>query len=406
MKCKFCGTKVGVFERWRYGDFCTERHREEFAEDLSRLNAQIVKDLRRIPAMMKAAGTEEACEPPQAWLVAEPEQAPVAMGREREVLKEAPCARPRNDEWKALARIAEWDDLPVAALAASRKRQSRFIPLSDGAAPVCGPAGSLVEVEWAVFLPSPELRQFRLRMSTGGLKTPEKWSKPATCNCGWKAAGGMPAWIDDHGWRWISEGGPAAAPRMEAVLTEAPLRAPWLNWEFVAPRRGEGQAQGGATPGYGVLPFMGEAYPAQAQPAQPAWRMMAPPLFNALVDVAHGLAVTWSGEAFASPAVPALVAEAEPRLPVMDEAPHCGIPLVDCQDDLSADERAAQGMTAVRRPLLNTLWRRQLNMPGLARTLGRPRVPPQAAREIRLPIGVAPELPPAGIEAFAKRRAH
>ncbi|MBI5083296.1 MAG: hypothetical protein HZB13_01690 [Acidobacteria bacterium] len=395
MKCRFCGTKIGVFERWRYGDFCTEEHRTEFAEDLNRLNAQIVKDLRRIPVLMKPPEPEVESDPPEAPLVAEPAPAPVTMARVKESRQETLAAKTRNGEWRMLAQIAEWDQLPVAALAASRKRQSRFILLGDGNAPEAGPGDSLTTAQFAVFLPSPE----------------------AVSGGGWPAPGGAPAWIDDQGWRWVSESAPAAAPRMDTVLTQMPLRAPWLNWEFVAPGHGAGRGLRGMSPGYGVLPFMGEPYPALAQPvpggcvppgpmqASPAWLLLAPPLFNALVDVAFGLAVQWSGAECPSHAAD-LWTELERHLPQMHQAPQCSVHLVDCQDDLSSEERAADHNGAMRRPLLNTLWRRQLNIPAALGTIGRPQVPRQAVREMRLSIGAAPELPPARAEAFARRRAY
>ena len=38
MKCRFCGARIGILERWRFGDFCSKEHKDEFAVDLVRLN--------------------------------------------------------------------------------------------------------------------------------------------------------------------------------------------------------------------------------------------------------------------------------------------------------------------------------------------------------------------------------
>jgi hypothetical protein len=455
MKCKFCGSKIGIYERWRYGDFCSGEHKDDFARDLQSLNEQIVHDLRRIPARLR--GEEEAEEPAHVHPETQPElpdppegEFIPAMALEavrpapaQEARREAPAPRDRSADWKTFAKIAAWDELPVAQMAASKKKQSRFIWIKVSEEPVEGPGGNLVAAEAPAFLPSPEFRRFQVRMQAASLASighpagvaGTKWSASAPSS-------GSSTWIDDQGWRWIPEGQAAVMPHFGSVLADYPMRAPWMDWEFVAPGRGAAPGREMARPGmagmppgmpgYGALPFvssypMPEMAPEQAlamqgqgmvpaewNPQRPpqgfvnpvAWRMIPPPLFNALVDVAHGLGPMMPEPGFMAPDVEPLGFHVElPLCPFLQCQLSSGLALVDCQDDLSGEERPCRREPAVRRPALNTLWRRHLCLPAIRLKPAQRRVPLHAAPAIRLVLGSPCELPPPGIELFAGRRA-
>ncbi len=48
MNCKVCGTRLGILERWRYGDFCSQEHKTVFADDLESIDRQLTNDIERV----------------------------------------------------------------------------------------------------------------------------------------------------------------------------------------------------------------------------------------------------------------------------------------------------------------------------------------------------------------------
>lgn len=262
MNCKHCGSKLGMLERWRYGDFCSQGHKDDFAEDLVRLNEQIVKDLRRIPNRLKGQAeepeeevaspptAEEVAAPPEAGFVLAPEPAPLLSKPETVAAEVVPVQRGKGDQWRLFAKVADWSELPVSVLAASQKRQQRFVWVVFAEESVVAGHGNLLSGEYPATLPHPELRQWQARLQMAVQSEPSAIVTPAT-----PQTVEQEYWVDDQGWRWIPEGAPVTVPDFGPVLSEYPIAAPWLNW----------------TAGAGFTPRPTRSQPGQpGQPGQPA----------------------------------------------------------------------------------------------------------------------------------------
>jgi len=276
-----------MLERWRYGDFCSQGHKDDFAVDLVRLNEQIVKDLRRIPNRLKGLSEEPAevgapptaeqvPAPPEAGFVLAPDPAPLLSKPETTVTEVLPVQRGKGDQWRLFAKVADWSELPVSVLAASQKRQLRFVWVVFAEEPIPAGHGNLLSGEYPATLPHPELRQWQARLQMAVQSEPSAIVTPAT-----PQTVEQEYWVDDQGWRWIPEGAPVTVPEFGPVLSEYPIAAPWLNWTVGAgftPRPSPGQP---GQPGQAGQPAPGvpqsAAPPLMApQMGQPAPQMPPP----------------------------------------------------------------------------------------------------------------------------------
>ena len=236
MNCKHCGSKLGILERWRYGDFCSEGHKADFADDLVHLNEAIVKDLRRAPNWRKSqpqepvdtvAPLEAAGEgvPPEADFVLAPDSPPVRLLAEPAEPELPSAPRGKSDQWRLFAKVAEWAELPTSVLAASRKKQLRFVWVTYATNSLATERGALLSGEYPAFLPHPELRQWQAQLQMAIQSEPSAIVAPVT-----PQAHDQNYWVDDEGWRWIPDGAAISVPDFGPVLSEFPIAAPWQNW--------------------------------------------------------------------------------------------------------------------------------------------------------------------------------
>lgn len=249
MKCKFCGSRIGILERWRYGDFCSKEHKDEFAEDLVRLNEQIVQDLRRLPKLFKSPSAQgkaeldppepvavEEPDPPQGEFVASNQPLPLPWIKPKKVQEELPPKPTKGDQWRVFSRIADWEGLPPSALAASQKKQSRFVWIHASEQPLDGPRGTLVSATYPAFLPYPQLRKWLAQMPAAAIVRPQDPARLAAMEARTRA---IPAprkqWVDDDGWRWIPERAAVEVPDFGTVLVDYPVTAPWNHWTMAPP---------------------------------------------------------------------------------------------------------------------------------------------------------------------------
>jgi hypothetical protein len=336
MKCKFCGARIGILERWRYGDFCSKEHKDEFAEDLVRLNEQIVQDLRRLPKLFKAPSAQgkpepdppeevavEEPDPPQGEFVEANQPAAVAWTKPENVQEELPPKPTKGDQWRVFAKIASWEGLPPSAFASSQKKQARFVWINASEHPSEGPRGMLLAPTYPAFLPHPQLRKWLAQMPAAAIVRPQDPARLAAIEARTRA---VPAprkqWVDDDGWRWIAERAAVEVPDFTSVLMDYPVAAPWTQWTMapppppIAPMRplppsGAGPVNAEPpTSGARPLPNQVQAMPTQPgqspaiQPA-PSLPRSAPPPPAANPYPPSYAAAPASGPAYLSPVAPA-----------------------------------------------------------------------------------------------------
>ena len=153
MNCKVCGTRLGILERWRYGDFCSQDHREIFAHDLAALDRKLVSELFvdseqpggqdkpkagvRNPETKPHARQQMAGEavsgkalPPEQEPAPEPDPPMAGFLPQGDAApcRPAGCATPTkrpslekaekpSEVWRTMAKLARLDEPPVASLA-------------------------------------------------------------------------------------------------------------------------------------------------------------------------------------------------------------------------------------------------------------------------------------------------
>jgi hypothetical protein len=138
-------------------------------------------------------------------------------------------------------------------------------------------------------------------------------------------------------------------------------------------------------------------------PAVP-WRLIPPPIFNALVDVAHGMVPM-------NPALPFLDACADPSfsapeepygMPRLDSTLPCGLRVHEQQSPCELSDPATKA-SRVRFPVARTLWRRVVSMPAVPAPQLRIPIPQRAVPPIILTLrAFGPAALPAPVRTFGR----
>lgn len=284
MTCRLCGARIGILERWRYGDFCSREHKEEFAFENERLAEEILRDLRRPgsvpepvaiprlitpePAAAVAAAEVEEPEPEAAGHIAQQGASPVRPASVA-VKEETPRTKPG---WKEFASLASLDRVPVSA-AKSKIPSSRLLWIEEPPRE----EGSYVHVQKrSLGLPHthyrrrrPALRLFDQLLS---IDPPEQTQPPAVTvdPSLWE---GWPA-DRENGWDAAPEN--AFGPDLGDVLEGYPITAPWDRWErwpvaapAALPPSGRGAPAGRAVPAPAAGATSKRTPPAAAVPGGP-----------------------------------------------------------------------------------------------------------------------------------------
>lgn len=298
MNCKVCGTRLGILERWRYGDFCCEDHKSVFAQDLEQIDRQLTAALAperppqvnpqqaaaavpARPAMPEPAAEPETTvpaveaapepEPAMAGFVHQEEPSPYPPKPRLEKSAKAPADKPEKPSglWKMMAKLAEQEALPAAALTNSQPPDRPIVLIAAQQETVPGPGGYFLPGAHPAYSPPMQapvahrgLPQCELtRVAEGfwgpafALQMPMPPQQPRH-------------WVDQQGWHWIADVSAHVAPTLESVLAAYPMAAPWAQWPLLAPG-GPPQVQApgvpagplGAQPGYTMQAGMGPAPP-------------------------------------------------------------------------------------------------------------------------------------------------
>lgn len=252
MKCRFCGAKIGILERWRFGDFCSKEHKDDFADDLVKLNEQIVQDLRRIPTLYKsgagaaaAAGEPQPVEqpdPPEAIFLLEADPDPVVEQEQPKLPDDASGQRSKTEQWRLFSKMADWEGLPATAVAASKEKEKEqsqsFLWVQLDHQSELGPQGILLAGSFPAILPSRRLRRTQGHMPMSPVWLPPDPRQTAADDARRYAIGGtIQQWVENHAWGWMTQDEAASMPDLEPVLAAYPLTAPWTGWTIVPPSR-------------------------------------------------------------------------------------------------------------------------------------------------------------------------
>ncbi len=273
MNCKVCGTRLGILERWRYGDFCSQDHREIFALDLAELDKKLVADAAadavqknatiaasktggrkpEVKATLKAANSEELTlaepvepaaegeaetEPPMAGFVPQGDATPCdpMKRKERERRPVVEKTEKPSEVWRAMARKAVKDELPPANPAALKGRELPSIVVEAPQQASVSSGGFCLDRSYAVMSP-PAGTPIRVQgMPQPGLTMPAPgfWGPSMAVTSPFVPA--QPShWVDEQGWHWISDAAAMSTPTVESVLSMYPMAAPWANWPVMAP---------------------------------------------------------------------------------------------------------------------------------------------------------------------------
>ncbi|WP_321472691.1 hypothetical protein [uncultured Paludibaculum sp.] len=252
MKCRFCGAKVGILERWRFGDFCSKEHKDDFAVDLVKLNEQIVQDLRRIPSLYKSGAAEttaaapnqapevEPPDPPEAIFLQEADPGPLEEVAQSKPAEDGAPQRSKTDQWRLFSKMADWEGLPPSAMAASKEKEQtdRFLWVQLDREPSEGPQGVLLAGSFPAILPHRIVRQAQGHMPMSPIWVPPDFQRKAAEDAQRYAIGGsVHQWVQNHAWGWMAEALAESVPDFGPVLSAYPLTAPWTNWTVVPPSR-------------------------------------------------------------------------------------------------------------------------------------------------------------------------
>lgn len=242
MTCRHCGVRIGILERWRYGDFCSREHKEEFALENERLTEEILRDLRRplsppepvsiaraapVASSPVSAAREEPREEPEPGMAA-----PLAQ-QEPSPIKAAPVAPAEEPPktkpgWKEFASLASLDrPMTGAKPAAAPHRQVWIEERPPGEAQpyhrvLKRPLG-LPHTQYRRRRPGLRFIELLLPIEpvAGGPSDPVA-EAPTLWN-GWDAETAAAAGPGSPP--------PSVAPYMGDVLAAYPLTAPWDRWE-------------------------------------------------------------------------------------------------------------------------------------------------------------------------------
>ncbi len=273
MTCRYCGAKLGLVERWRYGDFCSKEHKEEFATENQRLAEERLKSLRR-PGDVLSIGRIVETEPEDsaAELKAEKvESTPAATaisesGNEGEIETtpelqefveqhkvqplaaapappppEPPPSRTQRRDWKYLAKVADFEALPVSVAGASSKNfRTMELP-----AKVASGIFMMPPMRRA-FIPEPfevAVRARPAQMPRAELQQPEAYREQRWASAPDPIGLAPKTWVDESGRRWVFSA-PAATqvavyPGISRVLEHYPLAEPWADWPLEEWGRGK-----------------------------------------------------------------------------------------------------------------------------------------------------------------------
>src|SRR5512134_1903049 len=126
MNCKVCGTRLGILERWRYGDFCSQEHKVVFADDLESLDKQLSPEGGQSaspkPRVQETASNgatgqaETEFEPAMAGFMVQQDPKPRRPLRLEERISSKPAAERMDkagERWRILAKKAGHDALPA-----------------------------------------------------------------------------------------------------------------------------------------------------------------------------------------------------------------------------------------------------------------------------------------------------
>lgn len=273
MNCKVCGTRLGILERWRYGDFCSEDHREIFALDLVELDKKLVSDTaaetglkNEAIAASKASGRkpegkgapkatdseelmlaeqatptaegETETEPPMAGFVPQGDATPCDPSKRKEQERRPVVEKTEkpSEVWRAMARKAVKDELPPANAPALKGRELPSIVVEAPRETVASSGGFCLERSYALMSPPAGMPMRVQGMPQPGpaMPPPGFWG-PGFAVASPFAPSQPSHWVDEQGWHWISDAAAMSTPTVESVLSMYPLAAPWANWPMMAP---------------------------------------------------------------------------------------------------------------------------------------------------------------------------
>lgn len=260
MNCKVCGTRLGILERWRYGDFCSEEHKTVFAEDLKQLDRRLAgepeaaapqraasaRPVPPAPAAAKPAVEESATpeepapepEPAMAGFLKQEEARPCKPQRRTEAKAKPAVDKPEKPSglWKVMAKLAEQDAAPAALRANRGEPKAPVILIAAPQEPGIGPGGYYMTGTHPAYCPPTQMSS-----AVRGLPQCEM-TRVAENFWGPALAVPMPFvpaqprhWVDQQGWHWIADLSSQVVPTVENVLAAYPMMAPWTHWPIMAP---------------------------------------------------------------------------------------------------------------------------------------------------------------------------
>ncbi len=242
MTCRHCGVRIGILERWRYGEFCSREHRDEFNLENEKLTEEILREMRRplaspepVPIAKKAVAGAVEPEPPVEAEEPDPPMAPELPQTEASALRAAPLVRAEDPPkakpgWKEFASLANLDR-PAASSVKPVTPAHRLLWVEEPETP---PAGSYARVrKRSLGLPFTQYRRRR-----PGLPLFDRLlsiDPPPEAPSGFVQSEheiweGWPADVD-AGWDTAPEAAVATAPGIGVILEDYPLTAPWDRWE-------------------------------------------------------------------------------------------------------------------------------------------------------------------------------
>lgn len=267
MHCRYCGAKLGLMERWRYVDFCSKEHKEEFSTETQRLAEERLKSMRRVPSENQSlpqpdeelipeepleagrvvavvsvadvgssdrsgpseeAATLETAPVMQAF-VAHPLDRPVAPPPAVPPPEAAPRPPRKEKNWKYLARVAEFEALPVAVSTGSSRNFTRLEVET-----VWEDENFLLGGRRLVLVPDPfQTRSWQGKIPEATLQPRESYAGQAWASAPEPITIPRHTWIDDAGRRWIYSLPSERAgeyPGIARVLEHYPIEAPWNDW--------------------------------------------------------------------------------------------------------------------------------------------------------------------------------
>ncbi|MCL4794319.1 MAG: hypothetical protein KJZ84_07145 [Bryobacteraceae bacterium] len=243
MTCRHCGARIGILERWRYGEFCSREHKDEFALENEKLTEEILRDLRRPlgpagPVSIAKHAAAHAPEPEAAPEFEEPDppmaeevpQAEPSALRAAPLVKaeETPKAKPG---WKEFASLANLDRPAAVGVIKATTPAHRQLWVEDAEPPADGPYARVRRR--SLGLPFTQYRRRRpgLRMLEQLLSIdPPVDTPPPAVATEAEFWGGWPAEAE-AGWDTGWDAAVSMAPGIGVILDDYPLTAPWDRWE-------------------------------------------------------------------------------------------------------------------------------------------------------------------------------